>query len=780
MKRNGKRISCLLLSLALLFGGPGVFSAQADEDRCQKLLESMSLQDKLCQMIMPSLRYILNSEGQGIPVTTLPELIAGALAKYSFGGVILFAENTPENEQTFRLISDIQKANARTAGRTQLLISVDQEGGNITRLGESTQMPGNMALGAVGAAGEAFRCASLIGSELAALGFHIDFAPSLDINSNLANPVIGLRSFSSDSKTVKDLGLAFIRGLSENGIIATPKHFPGHGDTATDSHTGLPRIDKSREELLNNELVPFRAAVEAGVEMIMTAHIEFPQIETGTYRKANGEEVRLPATLSAKMINGILRGDLGFEGVVITDSMVMGAIEANFDAVDAAVLAINAGVDILLMPVELSSTAALERLDKYLAGLKAAVADGRLSMETVNRAVLRILRLKDKHGLLDPYDSASDASRLEKARTQVGSKAHHEAEWEITKKAVTLLKNDNAALPLTRTNEKTVILTAYEDEPYSMEYALSLLRDEGKMASGAVTEVRCARGHSREEVLSWTSGADNVIAISEMYNTVYLGGESASLLDAVRRQVQAAGGRFIIMSTNLPYDAARFPEADAIILCYGAKAMSEDPRVSSGSIKRYGPNLPACLYLMFSGDESPSGRVPVDIPALTESYGFSSRILFERGFGLRYEAVTPVPPPVTDPTTEESTSVTVPTETEVFTDPVPPETPSESESVPPQTAATTESEPIGTSASETEPAGTENAGSSTPEAEPYTMNFEPLIPGGNKTEPETSSFPWVPVAAAVLALAGGTCVFLALRGRNHRKRSGKKTRSRRR
>jgi len=628
MKRMKKIIS-LLLAAALLACGVSIPAAAAGQDP-ESILASMTAEEKVVQLLMPALRYYTDENGALRSMEVLTEGAAALLGEYGFAGVVLFAQNLADTEKAVRLVDDMQRANA--GNRTQLLIAVDQEGGAVTRLGHGTQMPGNMALGAANDTALTARAAEVMGTEIMSLGINFDFAPVLDVNSNPANPVIGTRSFSDDAETVAAQGVAFMQALQSTGAISTLKHFPGHGDTATDSHTGLPRIDRSYEELQARELVPFRAAIEAGADAIMTAHIQYPQIETETYvSRLTGEEITLPATLSKTIITDILRTDLGFDGVVITDAMNMDAIAKHFDPYDAARLAIEAGVDIILMPVDTSTPEGLAELRTYIGTLAEMVEQGEISAQKVDEAVLRVLTLKADHDLTEPY-SGMDAA----AAADVGSAEHHETEWAIAKKAVTLVKNENDLLPLTGEGEKVVVLTAYNNEVLSMEYAVGRLRDENKLADGMEVSVHSIQSSTAEEAIALTEGADHVVIISELYSAAGLTGAYAQKVDAIIGSVHAAGGDVAIMSCNLPYDAARYPEADAIVIAWSAKGMSEDPRVTDGPAAQYGPNMPAALYLMLSPDETPVGTLPVDIPRLDDAGGYMDAVLYSRGFGLRY------------------------------------------------------------------------------------------------------------------------------------------------
>ena len=620
-----RRIVAILLCLSLL----GLPVRAADKaDAVERRLAEMSTREKLAQMLMPTFRTDPGRE-DGIG-----EEVAACLRENGFAGVVLFAEELETTEQAVRRTDAMQTANA-AAGRPQLLLAVDQEGGAITRLGQGTMTCGSMALGAVNDHRATGQMAAILGEELLACGLNVDFAPVLDVNSNPENPVIGVRSFSDDPETVAEQGVAFWKGLNRAGAIACLKHFPGHGDTADDSHTGLPRVDKDREVLLREDLLPFARCIEAGAEMLMTAHIQYPAIETETCpSRATGEAITLPATLSPAIVTDLLRGELGYEGVVVTDALGMDAIRTHFSAMDSARLAIEAGVDILLMPpVE---TSALGGYIDTLAGMADA---GEISMEKVDAAVRRILKLKQRHGLLEPYETGKVEERLAAAKAIVGSAGHRETEWEIAKRAVTLVKNDGI-LPYSGPLGRTVVLTAADNEISSMEYALRLLRAEQILPEDAEIEVHSLPGASAEQMAAWTAGAEHVIAVSELYSSAGLYSSASARLDTLIEIAHANGADVTVVSAFLPYDAARYPDADAVALCWLDRGMDEDPRTDGEGAAQYGPNLPACLYLMLSG-ESPRGTLSVEIPALNEDGSFSGEVLYPRGFGLRYPGTEP-------------------------------------------------------------------------------------------------------------------------------------------
>ena len=582
----------------------------------EEMLAKMSLEDKVAQMIMLACR----SRG-GVNMTSLKPEVAALLSEYSFNGMILYAQNIVTNSQTYDLIKQIQEANKKE-GRPGLLIAVDQEGGRVVRLEEGTTTPGNMALGAIGDAEVTEQMASIIASEISALGFNTDFAPVVDVNNNPKNPVIGTRSFSDDPQVVATQTAAYIKGLSNYDVIGSLKHFPGHGDTATDSHTGLPLINKTLEELKSNELIPYIKNMN-DIEMFMTAHIVYPQIETDTYTSIyNGSKINLPATLSKTILTDILRDDLGFQGVVVTDAMEMDAINKHFAKADSARLAINAGVDIILMPVDISTTNGINELKNYISNICSQVESGVISLNRINESVRRILKLKSNHQLLQGYQmSEKDNISI------VGSAEHHASEFEATLKAITLVKNDGA-LPLKNT-DRVLIITTSSSETTPVQYALDLAS-----ASATITSLDQVNLSSFTTLLQ---NYDKVVVFSQMGNNSYLSSSTATKIASLIETINSLGKKAIILSTNLPYDAARFTNASAFVICYSPKGMSEDPRITDGNIKQYGPNIPAAIYLMYQSASNLdfSGQLPVEIRTLDTSNNYTSTILYHRGFGLK-------------------------------------------------------------------------------------------------------------------------------------------------
>ena len=336
----------------------------------QDIIDDMDAAEKAGQLIMADFRT--NADGTGM--TALSDEAKKAIEEYHIGGVILFAENLDTKEQTQKLTADLQ-----TAADYGMLIGIDEEGGLVSRLKKSNieheTFPDAAEMEDAAYAGKT------IGAELAELGINVDFAPVADVNTNPDNPVIGTRAFSSDPQAAASKVAEFITAIEETGVSACAKHFPGHGDTAMDSHLGETYVEHDMERLRSVEFVPFEQAITAGTDFIMAGHIKTPNATTDG----------LPATLSSEML-GILRNDLNYNGIIITDAMNMGAIVEAYGSGESAVMAVQAGVDVVLMPADLAEAA--EALTK-------AIENGAVSEERVNDALWHILSLKYDKGLLN-------------------------------------------------------------------------------------------------------------------------------------------------------------------------------------------------------------------------------------------------------------------------------------------------------------------------------------------------------------------------------------------
>jgi beta-N-acetylhexosaminidase len=341
------------------------------EVQVKSYMAEMTLRQKIGQMIIVGFDGYEPSEG-----------IKDMIRNYHVGNIVLFSRNVKDSAQLIELLNGLKALNR--VNRIPLIISADQEGGRVTRLpSEATQFPSNLVLGNHGSYQLAYDVGLVTGVEMKAYGFNVNLAPVLDIFSNPNNTVIGDRALGKTPEVVSELGIALMKGLKDGGVIPVIKHFPGHGDTVVDSHVGLPSLQHHRERLEQFELVPFKEAIEHGAEMVMVAHIVFPQIA----------EEGLPASLSKEIITDILRQELGFEGVIISDDMDMGAIQKNYDMEEAAVQAVLAGTDIISICHDYG------RQKKAFEALFQAVEDGTIPLERIDESVSRIIALKLKYGL---------------------------------------------------------------------------------------------------------------------------------------------------------------------------------------------------------------------------------------------------------------------------------------------------------------------------------------------------------------------------------------------
>ncbi|WP_214700264.1 glycoside hydrolase family 3 protein [Exiguobacterium sp. s57] len=591
------------------------------DQRVSTKLESMTLVQKIGQMIMPDFRL-----WNGANHTELAPEVARVIDRFDLGGVILFAENVKETEQTTKLVHDLQEVVKQDASNDiPLFVTIDQEGGIVTRLGTGTNLPGNMALGATRNSQYAYDAGEIIGSELHALGVNVNFGPVLDVNNNPGNPVIGVRSFSSDPDLVGELGSAMTKGIQDQGVAATAKHFPGHGDTAVDSHYGLPIVDKTLDELRGLELLPFKRAIMEDIDMIMTAHIGMPQIEDEVVESDRGT-FPLPATLSDDVITGVLREELEYEGIVVTDALNMQAIADNFTEAEAVIKTFEAGVDIALMPTILRSEADVIKLEAIFEEVIAAVNDGRLSEATIDESVERILKLKAERGIWgETMNSTTLEAKLAEANTVVGSAEHKVKEREIAEAAVTLVKNENKTLPFKPKKGDTVlVLSPTKDQTDSMMKTIkSLEKNAGNMKDVNVITANYSASTphlDRNPALrQQVEAADYIIVGSNVNNSVKLKPTSADhyVPAEVFRYANETGKKSVLLSLRNPYDIAVQLEAPAQLLIYGFKGDPNGPDSEAGNLKSAGPNLPAGIRAIF-GEVKPQGKLPVDVPKFVD------------------------------------------------------------------------------------------------------------------------------------------------------------------
>lgn len=346
------------------------------EEQAAQLVSQMTLEDKIAQMFVITPNALT---GYASGVTAAGDTTKEAYQSRPVGGIVYMADNLTDPEQTTTMLSNMQEI-ARERTGLPVFLCVDEEGGSVARIAGNDAFGvtnvGNMSdIGASGDVQNAYNAGSTIGSYLAALGFNVDFAPVADVLTNPDNQVIGQRSFGSDAQKVAGMVTSELQGLSATGVYGTVKHFPGHGGTSGDSHDGAVSTDKTLEELMAEELVPFQSAVDGGVNFVMVGHISAPNV-TGD---------NAPATLSKVLITDVLRGQMGYNGIVITDAMNMEAVAGFYNSDKAAVLAVTAGADMILMPADYNTA---------YTGILNAVNDGTITEERINESVTRIVKAK--------------------------------------------------------------------------------------------------------------------------------------------------------------------------------------------------------------------------------------------------------------------------------------------------------------------------------------------------------------------------------------------------
>ncbi|MBL4934533.1 beta-N-acetylhexosaminidase [Clostridium sp. YIM B02515] len=360
-------------------------NAPTNVDKISEQVSKMTLDEKVGQMVISGVDGYTND-------THSSELIT----KYHVGGFILLGQNVKDTNQVLNLLNSLKDTNKKSGSSIPLFLGVDQEGGRIDRMSPSFEkFPTNKAIGQINNSTFSNSIGKAIGQEVKSFGFNLDFAPVLDINSNPKNPIIGDRSFGATSQVVTKLGIETMKGIRSENVIPVVKHFPGHGDTSVDSHTGLPIVNNDLARLKSFELVPFAEAIKNNVDMMMVAHILFPKIDS-----------KYPATMSKTIITDVLKNSMKYKGLIITDDMTMGAITSNYNIGEAAVRSVNAGSNIILVCHD------FDKEVQVIEKIKAAVKDGTISQETINSSVYKILQLKQKYQIADKSINTVDVKSI--------------------------------------------------------------------------------------------------------------------------------------------------------------------------------------------------------------------------------------------------------------------------------------------------------------------------------------------------------------------------------
>ena len=513
-------------------------------------------------------QFLLTFEGREAP----PQQFLEVLRRQHVGGVVLFRHKNMGNLAELRGLTHALQRVAAESGQPPLLIAADQEGGQLIAVDQTTPFPGNMALGAAGSDKLAYRVGRALGKELSAVGINIDFAPVCDVNSNPLNPVIGTRSFGEDPKLVARLSTALIRGLQSAGVAATAKHFPGHGDTSSDSHRGAPIVSHNAKRIRSVELVSFRAAVTSGVRLVMTAHIVMPSL--------NGGSKELPATLSPRILRELLRKKMSFNGVIVSDALDMHAMEQGAGYVAETMAAVAAGIDLLLFNHDLA------RVEPAYSNLVQAARRGLLSADETHASARRILDLKNWIKR-QPQESLS----------VISCDKHLQLAQEVARKSVTLVRDTAQQLPVRIGADEKIAVAIPRPEDLTPADTSSYVKP--------VLADALRRYHPRVDAFSFAMNlsSSEIGALSERlakYDVVVLGTINATAHPAQARLVQKLirqGTCLITVALRMPYDLAAYPEASTYICTYSILP----------------PAMEALAEALF-GRIAFSGTLPVTIP----------------------------------------------------------------------------------------------------------------------------------------------------------------------
>lgn len=576
-----KTFFCFLITFILVnsFTESGLNNSYSrNPSRAEMLLGKMSLREKIAQMVITySDGYYLDESDK--EYKRLHQLIT----EERIGGIIFFKGKTLEET---RLINKLQ-----SLSETPLLISQDFERGTAMRIEDGSIFPNNMAIGAARNKELAYKMGLQISKECRAIGVHQNYSPVLDVNNNPKNPIINVRSFGEDPKLVSEMGLEMIRGIQDGGVIATAKHFPGHGDTDIDTHNDLPVIRHDLNRLNSVELVPFKNAIDAGVKSVMIAHISFPAVD---------KTPNLPSTMSAPVVNGLLKSQLNFNGLIVTDALNMSGITKYFSTEQVALGCVEAGIDLILMPQ--GETKTIDAIEK-------AVNSGKVTEERIDISVKKILEAKEWLKLFE--NRYTDESKVMEI---VNSPYAVELAQTIADQSITLVRNDDILpLPKKQTDDKCLLLSMYYgNEPDNTQFFYEEFTRRTGGIFNNIVKTKAINGDiiSLEATFKQMDEFDYYIIplfikVKMKSGTVGMNESQADYINFLTYN----GKKVIVISFGNPYLMENFPEVPAYICAYGDSK----------------PSIIAAVKSLIA-DIKPNGKLPVTI---NENYKF--------GHGLTYE-----------------------------------------------------------------------------------------------------------------------------------------------
>lgn len=510
------------------------------------------------------------------------------MEEHLVGGAYIGDDNVPTAAAAVALCNKLQSFAANTRLGIPLLLGCDQEGTWSVMTAESAMGPGNMALGATGDPQRAYDMYGVIARETSAVGLNVVLGPAADCNSNPHNSIIGMRSFGEKPELVARMTAAAVRGLQDNGSVATLKHFPGHGDTRLDSHRGLPTVTRNRDELNKIDLKPFAAGIDAGAKIVMTSHIIYSALDPAR-----------PATLSPLILGDLLRGELGFEGMIVSDSMNMHSMKRNYDPADAAIQGFKAGVDLMMLAEEHYDHDAGRYLANQRALIRAvirAVDEGEISAKRVDEALRRVLRLKRDAGF-------STAPLPESA--SVGGDDHRAIELRAAHSAVSVLRDRNGLLPLDPAAPVTVVNTSKRSAYDVLTNTRGIGPNQAKPAFDVFADALAANCKRLRLIAAEDFDVDAIpsagalIAVTENYTLPGMDFDQSLQAQIVRALRQATGDRLIVVALRDPYELADFPDIGTYLCAFSFR-----------------PCAAQAAAEVLLGEIEASGRSPVSVPGV--------------------------------------------------------------------------------------------------------------------------------------------------------------------
>lgn len=600
---------------------------------CQSNYVHSKLEQQLAQKIMLDLRYYCpemepkDRKNEQFPcktpMTKLPLELASLIEESSLGAVILFSENLVDSEQIIQLTSDLRNAALRSNFAQPLFISVDQEGGRVARLPKpmATTFTGNMSVGATHKVYGNYFASSVgevLGSELNALGINVNHSPTVDVNINPNNPVINVRSFGDDPALVGELGIAMLKGIQSQGVIGTLKHFPGHGDTNVDSHTGLPLVNHDLAMVENVDLLPFQLAIDQGVvDMIMTAHIQYPALDDTVLVNKFGESMIKPATLSYAILTDLLRENMNYQGVIVTDALDMAGISHFFTPLEATLETFNAGADIAMMPMKIRMPDDIKQFKRFLKALASRVSEGTEAYKQLNDSLQRIAKLKmqlprqllSRKDILNKTNAAKSILANEKSRA---------LESELAKKAVVEIKKEMSNFSLEQNLSKVHIVfpKLTQSEAMALSLEKQLLKAVGRKFQLSISSLE---SFSEKGFHKKIQESDVVIVASESQKTAVESGGVEDLSTNQNTKLNVANfalstltyakefnKKTVFVTLKVPYQLEKFhPVSDWILASFNGNTYVDS---ATGLVKS--PAFDA-LAAIISGEEEASGSLPI-------------------------------------------------------------------------------------------------------------------------------------------------------------------------